>query len=368
LAVIALSGYYGFHNIGDEAILEAVINVLRYYQPDVELVVFSADPLHTCKTYKVEAVSRTHFPAIVRVLRRADLLVSGGGGLLQDVTGPRSIPYYLGIIQLARLLRTRVAVYAQGIGPLRHQWSRFCVKKILDRVDWLSVRDTASAHFLTELGVKRDVTVTADPTFSLEPVPQEEIVAFWKKHGVEKSPLELLVGIALRPYPGETAIDGRLLEIIGSSCSYLQKEYGARLVFLPYHLHKDLPLARALASRVSPRSIIFEESLTSRDILRLMGGLDLFIGMRLHALIFAAICGVPFVALPYDPKVYSFLEYAGKVPVLSLEDLNSQHLLNGCKAALNEGIEFKDNLQLKIKEQKKEVERAALKILSLAFK
>ena len=364
MALIALSGYYGFHNIGDEAILEAVVNALRHHRPDVKMVVFSADPRHTRRAYGVEAVSRTNLPAIIRVLRKADLLISGGGGLLQDATGPRSIPYYLGIIRLAMLLQTKVAVYAQGLGPLRSGRSRFWVKKVLSGVDWLSVRDHASARLLAELGVKRDITVTADPVFFLDPEPRKEVETYWKAYGIKRPGKELLVGLALRPYPGETLFDRKLLEIVSDGCRFLEKEYNARLIFLPYHLKKDLPLARDLASRSSTGGIVIEESLSSRDILRVMGGLDLLIGMRLHSLIFASICGVPFIALPYDPKVNAFLQYVEK-PGLSLESLNLVQLQESIKSALDEGEEAREYLRIKINAQKKEVQGAAQKILSL---
>lgn len=362
---ITLSGYYGFHNIGDEAILEAIINALRRSRPEVKIAVLSAEPEHTSKTYGVEAVSRTHLPSIIRLLRQSDLLISGGGGLLQDITGPRSIPYYLGIMELAMLLKTKVAVYAHGVGPLRHNWSRLWVKRVLSRVEWVSVRDAASAQFLTELGLNRQVRITADPVYSLEPASREEIVSFWEAHGVKLSPAEPLVGIALRPYPGETEFDRRLLQVIQSGCNYLQKEFGARLVYLPFHLEKDLPLARALASLTPSKGIIFAESLSPREIIKLLGGLDLLIGMRLHSLIFAAICGVPFVAIPYDPKVNAFLEYMEENTFLPPEKLTFQELLVNLKAALYQGKEQRERLRLKIEKQKDEVKRAVRELLSL---
>lgn len=366
MTLIALSGYYGFHNAGDEAILEAIITALRRYRPDVELVVFSADPAHTRKAYQVEAVSRICLPSIISTLRSADLLVSGGGGLLQDVTGPRSIPYYLGMMELARIMGARVAVFAQGVGPLRHHWSRRGVQKVLSKVDLISVRDAASAQLLKELGVKKTIEVTADPVLSLGPVSQADVAAFWEAAGLKKSPDELLVGIALRPYPGEKAFDEKLLSVIARGCHYLRKEFGAKLIYLPFHQKKDLPLATALASREISRGVVFERNLSPGDLLKLVGGLDLLIGMRLHALIFAAICGVPFIALPYDPKVDAFLENMGEKTAFSLQELTFQKLLASFKDALAWGGKREERMQLKIKEQRQKVENTVERLLFLA--
>ncbi len=365
MARIALSGYYGFHNIGDEAILDALICALRRHQPDVELIVFSFDPSHTSRTYGVEAVSRTHLPSVTRALRRADLLVSGGGGLLQDVTSIRSVPYYLGIMEMAMLLRTRVAVYAQGIGPLRNRFNCRWVKSVLSRVDFVSVRDRASAQFLAALGLKREIKITSDPVFFFEPPTREEVEAFWEAHDVKISRNEPLVGIVLRPYPGETAFDRKIMDVIGRGCNYLEREFGARLVFLPCHLQKDLPLARELASQSSSRSVIFEKNLSPREVLSLVGGLNLMIGMRLHALIFAAICGVPFIALPYDPKVNAFLKYMGEKQPPPLEELTFQQLLKGLEGALYHQNPHRQKMRALLEKRRRQVEEDTLKLLSL---
>lgn len=368
MTVIALSGYYGFHNAGDEAILEAIIAAFRRYQPDVKLVVFSADPAFTCKAYQVEAVSRVYLPTLVKTLRSADLLVSGGGGLLQDVTSLRSVPYYLGVMELARLMGTKVAVFAQGVGPLRHYWSRHWVQKVLSRVDFISVRDAASARLLKELGVKKTIEITADPVFSLGPVPQAEVAAFRKAAGLQKTPEELLVGIALRPYPGEKIFDEKLFEIIARGCYYLKKEFGAKLLYLPFQLKKDLPLARALAAGDLSRGVVFEDNLSPGDLLKLVGSLDLLIGMRLHALVFAALCGVPFVALPYDPKVNAFLENMGEEAAFPLQELTLQQLLGSFKNALFKGRKREENRQLNLKRQRQKVEETVEKLFLLAQK
>lgn len=368
MTVIVLSGYYGFHNAGDEAILEAIIAALRRYQPDVRPIVLSADPAHTRKAYQVEAVSRLCLPSIIKTLRSADLLLSGGGGLLQDVTSYRSVPYYLGVMKLARVMGVKVAVFAQGIGPLHHHWSRHGVQKVLSGIDYISVRDAASARLLKEIGVKKTVEITADPVLSLEPVSPAEAAAFRETTGLKKSSDELLVGIALRPYPGEKVFDEELLAVIARGCYYLRKEFGAKLVYLPFHRKKDLPLATRLASGGISRGLVFEQDLSPGDLLKLVGSLDLLIGMRLHALIFAAVCGVPFVALPYDPKVNAFLENIGEKAAFSLQDLTLQKLMAGLHEALAGGSQGKEDMRLRIEEQRQKVENTVERLFLLAQK
>ncbi len=166
---VVLSGYYGFGNAGDEAVLAAMIKALRRVEPQLSLTVLSARPEETARQYGVSAVSRTSVGAIWRAIAAADLLISGGGGLLQDVTGGGSIPYYLGVVWIAQLLKKPVFFYAQGVGPVRKLAGRLLVRRIVNRVEAITVRDGESAAELRRLGVTRPpIAVTADPVFGLE--------------------------------------------------------------------------------------------------------------------------------------------------------------------------------------------------------
>ena len=395
MACIAISGYYGFYNTGDEAILEVIISILRRRIPGAEIVVFSADPDHTSKAYGVESVSRTHLPSVMRTLKRADLLISGGGGLLQDITSFRSVAYYLGIMEVALCMGKKVAVFAQGMGPLRHPLALRWVKRVLNRVDLVSVRDSLSASFLGELGIKNNVRITADPVFSLKPASREEIEAFWKKEELamriqasrtapqagdleskaqasalqtqtlaEKKPLQ--IGVALRPFPHKTYSGAEIFDIITEACLYLEREYDASFIFLPYQLKKDLPISREIAARLSRPSVVIERALTVREVISLIGGLDLLLGMRLHALIFSAISGVSFIPLPYDPKINAFLSRLEKDLLPSLEDLTLDQLIFHIEMALSEkGLAEKVELASRIEKLRDEVERSALELVAL---
>ena len=116
---IAVSGYYGFKNAGDDAILMALVTTLRALAPGVEITVFSNSPAETRQLYGVRAVNRWNPFRVIWALLHSDLLLSGGGGLLQDVTGGgvRSICYYLMVVLLALVVGKPVVYYAQGVGP-----------------------------------------------------------------------------------------------------------------------------------------------------------------------------------------------------------------------------------------------------------
>ncbi len=74
---LVLSGYYGFYNVGDEAILQSIIESLHKENPNIELVVLSNDPDYTRKMYGVEAVDRWSIKSVYDAIKKVtDLLVA----------------------------------------------------------------------------------------------------------------------------------------------------------------------------------------------------------------------------------------------------------------------------------------------------
>ena len=165
---ILLSGYYGFDNAGDDAVLFAIVQALREMVKDGKITVLSNQPEKTAKEFGVNAVNRWGKKEIFRAVRNCDVLISGGGSLLQDVTSKNGILYYLGIIKLAQMLGKKVMVYAQGIGPIREPRNRKLTAKILNKVQAITVRDFESRTELLEMGVYREVLVAVDPVLGVD--------------------------------------------------------------------------------------------------------------------------------------------------------------------------------------------------------
>lgn len=152
MSKIIISGYYGFENTGDEAILLGIISNIRAVNKPVDICVLSRRPEITASRYGVRAINRNNFRAIIQEIKRCDLFLSGGGSLLQDITGWKSIPYYLGLVLIAQLMGKKTAFYAQGIGPVRGTLGRLLIKFVGNRTDLITVRDEASKELLVELG------------------------------------------------------------------------------------------------------------------------------------------------------------------------------------------------------------------------
>lgn len=333
---VAVSGYYGFGNAGDEAILAALKQGLTELVPGATFTVMSGDPAATAEMHGVEAVSRVNPTALIRAIRTSDLVISGGGSLLQDVTGPRNIPYYLGVVSLARSLRKPVMIYAQGVGPVRGHLGKTLIPRVLNGVSLITTREEESARLLGSLGVTRPpIVVTADASLALEPAPDAAADDELLSMGVRPGPGPL-IGLALRSWHEGVDVPG-----LAALADLLAARLEARLVFLPMHRPGDREVAEAVLARMEAPGTLLDGIRHPQRLLALLGRFDLIIGMRLHALILAAIARVPMIGLSYDPKIDNFLRSLEWEACWSVADLKADHVVAQAARALAGADELK---------------------------
>lgn len=307
---IAVSGYYGCGNAGDEAVLAGIAGAFRRRAGDrVALTVLSQNPEETTRLHGLHAVQRMHLPTVRRTLQQCDLLLSGGGSLLQDTTSLRSLLYYLFIAQMALQQGVPVMFYAQGIGPLHRKISRLLVSRIANRTACITVRDEASARLLKEIGVKRPpIEVTADPAFALNPASPEIVDACYAEVNLPVG--TPTVGVALRPW-GEAS--SAPLDVYARLLTELQKQTGMRVVLLPMQLPGDAAFSEKVAQQTGDPTAfpILRHSGSPETLLGVVARMQAVVAMRLHTLIFAARAAVPPFALAYDPKVTHLMNGLG---------------------------------------------------------
>ena len=311
IAKIMISGYYGFNNTGDEAILKSMVGAFKEKIPQIKITVLSQNPLQTSQTYQVKAINRLHLIDIMRCLRDTNLFISGGGGLLQDSTGKGwSILYYLGLILVAKTVKVPVMIYAQGIGPVNKQINKKLMKWILNKVDLITVRDKPSKELLENLGVvKPSIYVNSDPVFLLKKKNIKNII---DRHPLIQQLINSdnrpLIGVSVREYKGN-GLDSK--SIFAQAADYLVENYQAKIIFLPFKFDEDVYSSEEILSLMKNKAEVLKIKLEPEELLSVLSRLSLLVGVRLHSIIFSSIANIPFVAFNYDPKVKYFVEDLG---------------------------------------------------------
>ena len=318
---IGISGSYGGLNLGDEAILQSIIQQLRA-SVDAEITVFTRNAADTAHRHHVEHVVEVRNLTRVEItpeIERLDLLILGGGGIFFD----KEIDIYLRELDIASKKGIKRMIYAVGVGPLNTENSRNKVKNALDDVDVITVRSRDDKKILEDVGVQHEVTVTADPAFLLTPEPlPKSALKLEQVHGQR-----LLVGISVRePGPAAPDIDPNFYHsLLANAADFLISRLEADIIFVPLERQTfDVQQSHAVISRMlqPQHAWVLKGAYSAGQLLSFMKHFTFTIGMRLHFLIFAALQGVPFVALPYASKVSGLLENL-QVPMPPLDRVDS---------------------------------------------
>ena len=321
---ILISGYYGFDNFGDEAILGVLVKKLKELEVNIE--VLSSNPDKTDSLYEVDCKPSFNIPAVISEIKKCDVLVSGGGSLLQDVTSLKSLLYYLFVINTALFFKKRVIIFAQGIGPINGKIGAFLTKNTLKKCDLVTVRDEKSLFLLRGWGVKTDLV--CDPLFDLSLV---------------SSMPSNRVGVQLR---GFKTLKEKLLVKLAVQ---VNKDFSDKEIEI-YSFQDSLDLDvckhfESLLKNLNPQiktTLIFNQ--TSAEILDKISKLDYMIAMRFHANLIALKYGIKTFAICYDEKVEKLAKEAN-IPCASmlanedyetlfaqLNELDKHHLIEYSKS------------------------------------
>ena len=296
-----LSGYYGFGNLGDEALLQVIVAQLRERYPYAEIEVLSATPEQTRHELRVDATPRADPRAVLGAINRSDIVLSGGGGLLQNATSLRSLLYYAGIIRSAIRAAKPTMIFAQSIGPLDFV-GRQVVKNTCRGLRAATVRDERSRALLAPLLSDVEVQMTADPVFLIDAQDDGEALEL-QGLGAQSDPLVL---VSVRPWKTFETCATR----IAAAVDRLANAYGARVGFVPFAGPPDAEACTIVMRKCRSNPTLLPVSDVG-SVVRMFARARLVIGMRLHALIIAIRLGIPFLAVAYDPKVDGLCEDIG---------------------------------------------------------
>ncbi len=303
---LLIAGYHGFGNCGDEAILKAMTTNIRGIADDVDITALSHNPEFTKTEYNVKSVQRFNLFQVLPAIKNSDIVLSGGGTLLQNGTSTRSLLYYLGIIKLAKLFRKRVMLYANGIGPVTGRLNQKIVSAVINTVDVITLREKLSEADLRSIGVSNpNVTVTADAAFKLESISDEKAEELLEAEGFEEKGNKR-VGVSVRTW-AKAKFGDDYISKVAKACDNIA-DTGKEIIFIPMQYPYDIAISKKVSSMMKNKSYILTNKYTPAEMLGIVGRVDVMVSMRLHTLIFAAVKNIPMVGIIYDPKIEYYLK------------------------------------------------------------
>ena len=304
-----VSGYIGFDNFGDEAIAKVLTGRLKKSGAE-KITLISSNPEKTAQIHQVAACKMLDF---WKSLCEADVLISGGGSLLQDVTSVKSLIYYLGVIYSALILGKKVEIFAQGIGPINSKIGQILTRFALSRADKISVRDKKSQELLKEWRIESELV--KDPILELE-LPHKNQIG--------------VVGIQLRNYPTLTdKFLNRLAEEIVKN--FADKKIQIISLQDSVDLEVCEKFARILKINGRENNVEVVNNLTINDVFECIANLEYLVAMRFHANVVGIKAGVKTLAINYDIKVKKLAEEYN-IPIVQMAqndmDTEFKQLLN----------------------------------------
>lgn len=337
------------YNRGDRAIRSAIVDLLRTWNPSVQIGIVSRTPDRDRGEWGVEVLARS-IPKLLRrrdLLKRLDLVWWGGGQLLQDDSSMVKNPYWALVLRALRLrVRCPLIGGGLGVGPVTTAWGRFFAKRAVAQLDACAVRDVTSAQLVQEWTEGHlPVRVLPDPAIILRPSELGAARSLLEQQGVPLKDEELRIGIGLRRWfhirrrlvplewsPRLTTGRGmhipplfeQFLANLAAALNQLGAGQARRVLFFPMcdaPWESDEVVSRALASRLEAPSHILALNVPPPLIKAMMGCCHLFVGVRMHSAILALGMNVPTLGIAYVRKGHDVFGQAGlRDQVLDISD------------------------------------------------
>ncbi len=339
---VLLSGYYGFDNSGDDAILYAIIQEIKKRDPDTAIQVLSYNPGRTREMYRVDTAQRFYLPALIRAVKDCDLRISGGGSLLQDVTSSRSLYYYLGVILLAKLFKKKIYVYANGVGPIDGKINRKLTRFVLNKVDLITLRDEDSYNLVRSLKIRKPMMeVTSDPVYALANIDSQKVAEILQQENIPTD--RPYFGVSVRNWKNHEEI----IDKLSIAFDEIYDKLGIDYLFIPLHYPEDLEFSKKVQAQMRYHEAchVVQGEYNVDEIKGLVGRCELMLAMRLHALIYAVTELTPIVGLSYDPKVKAHLEGLEIKESVDIEDFEPGDLVDHVLTAYVQRKESRERLK-----------------------
>ena len=357
---MVFGGWFGSGNLGDDAILIGLRDLLTEAIPGVEIAALSTDVEQTRRVCGVEAFQlrsprellAPHSRAGRRGYRRAfgwaDACLLSGGTPIYDYDHVSRIIH----CGLPWILRKKLVCFGIGVKPIRSFVGRKTVRSLLKRAAAVSTRDPMSRSELEAIGVRGEIRVTGDASLFLTPrAPDAKRL---RELGLDQvGPHAAICPRALSPdhrahYHAPLSLEAisGIRRNLAHVADHLSMS-GRRVVFIPMHkspTDDDAAEIALIRGMMREPSRALDTIIPPETLAGLLGRMELVVGLRLHSLILAAARGVPVVSVNYDPKIAGFMEYLGMGGYMGEAGESAETLVRRAEGGLDNGSTLKPRL------------------------
>ncbi|MCU1515502.1 MAG: hypothetical protein JWQ75_223 [Pseudarthrobacter sp.] len=374
--VVAVSGWYGERNLGDELILDTLLQGLERVNPHGQVVVAAPRPATVERDHSVAAVPRHEVKAAAQLANYADCLIVGGGGIWNDKSVARNgglaglfqDPKH-SVVNLATLpvlfhaLGKPVAGIGLGVGPLREESGRSLVRLMASFSAVLSVRDSHSRELLEGVGSSgAKATVDGDLAFAWsKPLRAPRVSGA----GGQDRPL---VAVNVRiPDDVDPLAEPHSWPGLAAALTALSVKFNCRFVGIPFQAEDSGELERLFSGLDGASCDVLPFTTDAAQVAADLGACDLVVAMRLHASILSHRMGVISVGLNYEDKIGDYFREVGEEQRLIAREDSEEQLtavltaaFEGRGHALGRLVPLVAELELHVREKLDENLRALL--------
>jgi len=315
---ILYHGFYGFRNSGDDAFVEVCAWGGRKYWNTTRNIFLSGNlpklinPAGMIREYKIRPLNRI---PISLLASKADSFVCAGGSLFTKCSGSSVIN---NVLKIREFLNGKMRVGAIGVsvGPFECVKDENDVKKCLQAIDFLALRDRRSYEYVLSLNLPYK-PVRAFDLAALLPQVYEGIDDRLKVNAVGRK----IIGVSVCNYesyarPGAMNRERRRNKYLLELLSNIPDKPDIMLRFFVFNGHPligDEKITDEFINYLSDKFRIEKIPYPGNvhETWNKISECDLVISTRLHASVFACYAGVPFFLMEYHQKCTDFVEDIG---------------------------------------------------------
>lgn len=327
---VGLIGWNGKRNVGDDAMTSVMIAAVKQQFQNAEFKVLADEDALAIYTdeknermwiggmrhlNRLSAVPKVGTYFNLKVFPKwftsqpFDCLLIGGGSIIHRVRNTEKLDLIINRVK-AKNDSVRIGAVCVSVGPFKSDIEKSKAQFLLEKLNFLIVRDLRSYNLLEEMGIQTDYHYAPDLALSLP--------TYRKVNYVTSVDNEKVVGVSLRI----GYFTKKRKEYIISCIEYLIDEYGFNKVkifnFCDLEGQRDHDCSIELIDYLKEKHIdtlleIIDYSFNPVDFYQQIDTCDFMLCMRLHATIISYTMQTPLLIVPYHQKCIDFGKQVAKL-------------------------------------------------------